>query len=81
MHTFLFHGNYNSQIQQAILRNLNQLYTYICWKKNTSFSQAASLGVYSKAQAQPYAHLSNSSTTVLPLTPDLTTQIHCKVLF
>lgn len=48
MNTFLFHGNYNSEIQQAILRNLNQLHTYICWKKNTSFSQAASLCVYSK---------------------------------
>lgn len=81
MNTFIFHGNYKSQIQQAILRNLNQLYTYICWKKNTSFSQAAFLGVHSKAQAQPYGHLSNSPTTVLPLTPDLTMQIQCKGLF
>lgn len=81
MNAFLFHGNYNSQIQQAILRNLNQLYTYSCWKKNSSFSQAASLSAYSEAQAQPYGHLPNSSTTVLPLTPDLTMQIQRKVLF
>lgn len=66
--TFLFHGNSNSQIQRAILRNLNQLHARICWKSTARLSQAVSLCVYSEARAQPHGHLSNSSTTVP--TPD-----------
>lgn len=65
MNTFLFHGNYNSEIQQAILRNLNQLHTYICWKQNISTGctlQGTSTAVWTSSQLFYYTSASDTTS-------------------